>query len=309
MKFVHQTLSLNKIDFEDQTFCLSYPCRASNLLPSIDLVGIIHPPVLRQKEDRYQIVCGRGRLEAARQLGHQEVVCKVLPGWVDDLTCLAISFEENVTTRGFNLVEKALVVEKFLDYLPDEEVIQHILPRLGLAPRYQHLEFLKQLGFLEEEAKELLVAEVLNPQVAVKLLEWDEESRKDFICLIRQLRPSFSRQREIYEILADLARKEEISVKDLIDEEARDIVADERLNPPQKVEKLFQRLRKRLYPTLSRHEAHYQKVARKLAPYGLRLKASPSFEKDSWQIEIKVKKLSELKEKWPEIAALLAELA
>ncbi len=309
MRFEHRLLSLAEIDFDDQTFCLSFPCRALNLTSSIDLVGIIHPPVVRERPESYQIVCGRGRLEAARKLGHQEVICKVLPAWVDDLTCLSISFEENVTSRGFNLVEKALVVEKFLNYLPDQEVLKNLLPRLGYAPHYQHLEFLRKISFLEEKAKELLVLEILNPLVAVKLLELEEENRKAFLDLIEKLKPSFSRQKQLLELLLDLARKEERQVKELLREpEIIQLLEAERLPAPQKTERLYQHLKKRLYPTFSLYEARYQKTAQRLAKFGLRLKASPSFEKDNWQVEFEIQRLSQLKEKWPEIAKVLEEL-
>ena len=310
MKFEHRSLPLNLIDFEDQTFCLSFPCRASNLVASIDLVGIINPPVVRERAGLYQIVCGRGRLEAARKLGHHEVVCKVLPPWVDDLACLSISFEENITTRGFNLVEKALVVERFLNYLPDEEVMENLLPRLGFSPRPQNLEFLKGINFLEEKAKELLAAEELNPQVAQRLLGLDEESRRAFLSLVEALRPSFSRQREILEILLDLSRREEKSLGELLKEpQVAEILAEERLNPREKSERVFKLLRQRLYPHLSAREEAFKKVSQRLSALGLRLKASPFFEKDSWQVEFQLNKLSELKEKWPRILAHLEELA
>ena len=309
MKFEHRLVPLKRIIFEDHTFCLSYPCRATNLISSIDLVGIINPPVVREIAEGYQIVCGRGRLEAAQKLGHQEVVCKVLPPWVDDLSCLSISFEENITSRGFNLVEKALVVEKFLNYLPDEEVLKHILPRLGFSSHYHQLEMLQRLNFLEEEAKELLAAEELNPKVALKLLELDEGSRKRFIHLVKDLGLSFGRQREMLELLLDLSRQEEITLKDIFDkEEIRTILEAEKLNPPQKAEKLHNYLRKKIFPHFEAQKDRVENISRRLASQGVRLKPSQAFEKDLWQIELSFRSLSELRERWPEILKELSAL-
>ncbi len=307
MKFTHHNLSLKEIIFDDHTFCLSYPCRAMNLISSIDLVGIINPPVVREKAEGYQIVCGRGRLEAARKLGHQKTICKVLPSWVDDLSCLAIAFEENITTRGFNLMEKALVVEKFLNYLPDEEVIRQILPRLGFSPHYHHFETLQKINFLEEEAKRLLVTEKLNPQIAVKLLDWEEKSRQKFLELIQKLQLSFSRQREIFELLEDWRRKKEISPDEALkSKEIEKILVDERLNPPQKAEKIHQILREKLYPTLEERRKRLETINQKLSLQGVRLRPSPSFEKNHWHLELVFRDIKELEKKWPEILAQLS---
>jgi len=309
LKFTHRSLPLKEIVFDDHTFCLSYPCRAMNLISSIDLVGIINPPVVREVAEGYQIVCGRGRLEAARKLGHAETICKVLPPWVDDLSCLAIAFEENITTRGFNLVEKALVVEKFLNYLPDEEVIKNVLPRLGLKPHYHHLETLQKINFLEDEAKKLLATEELNPQVAVKLLDWDEKSRQSFLKLVSELRLSFSRQREILELLEDWHRKEGLSPAEILEgEEIRECLIDEKLNPPQKAERLQQILRERLYPTLEEAKKRLETINKKLAREGARLRPSPSFEKNFWRLEVIFQNVQELQEKWPQLLAQLSHL-
>lgn len=210
---------------------------------------------------------------------------------------------------GFNLVEKALVVEKFLNYLPDEEVVRNILPRLGFAPHYQHLETLQKINFLEEEAKKLLASEELNPQVAVKLLEWDEKSRKSFLELLLKLRLSFSRQREIFELLEDWHRKEGLSPAEIIQkEEIRKIIADRKLNPPQKAERLHQILREKIYPHLEKARKHLEILQQRLAREGARLTASPSFEKNFWRLELTFKNLKELQEKWPKVLARLSEL-
>ncbi len=268
-----------------------------NLLSSLDLVGIIHPPVLREGE-RYQIVCGRGRLEAAKELGFQQITCKVLPRWIDDLTCLMISFEENITTRGFNLVEKALVVEKFQNYLPDEEIIKNILPRLEIAPSYRNFEFLQKIAFLEEEAKEMILDGHLNPKVAVKLLELSETEREAVLKLFRQLLPSSSRQKEIFELLQDLTRREEKDLLTLLEEpEIRSLLTDQKLNPPQKTEKLYALLKKRLMPHLKALEEEFRKLAHRFVSLGAKVKSPPGFEKENFLLELEFKDLEELRQK------------
>lgn len=306
MNFKHQRLSLKSIDFEDQTFCLSYPCRAQNLLDSIDLIGIIHPPIVRKRGEKFQIVCGRGRLSAAQKLGLLEVTCKVLPYWIDDLTCLTISFEENITSRGFNVIEQALVVEKFLHYLSEEDVMRHILPRLGYRPAYKNLQFLVSLNFLEEEIKELLSKEDISPQVAVKLLELDEADRRELVRVFAILRPGRNRQRQILEFLMDWSRKEDKPLREILAlPRIQKILEDERLNPPQKTEKLYTLLRQQLMPHLSAKERAFKEWARRLTGKGIRLLPPPAFEKDTHFLQLEFRDLEDLAQKWRELARKL----
>ncbi len=308
MNFKHHRISLKEIDFEDQTFCLSYPCRAQNLLDSIDLVGIIHPPILRRQGKKYQIVCGRGRLSAAQILGLPQVVCKVLPLWIDDLTCLTISFEENLTSRGFNVIEQALVVEKFLHYLPEEEVLREFLPRLGYSPAYKNLQFLVSLNFLEEEIKKLLAQEDLSPQVAVRLLELEEEDRQALVHLFTELKPGRNRQRQILEALLDLSKREECPLRGFLKSPALvKILTDPKLNPPQKTEKVYATLRRYLWPRLTAREEEFQRLASTLSAPGIRVLPSPSFEKDTHLLEVEFKDLKDLREKWERLALVLAK--
>ena len=297
MNFPYQSVKLEEIDFDDLSFSFSYPSRAPLLRDSLDLIGLIHPPVVRQQAS-YQIICGRGRLLAAKELGVKEITCKVLPSWIDDLTCLAIAFEENITVRELNLVEKALVVEKFQAYLPDEEIVEKILPRLGFSGSYKNLEFLQKINFLWPEAKEMLVKGELNPKAAVRLLDLEEEDAKEVFRLFKNIRPSSNRQRQILELLEDLSRREEKKIVSLLtDPQVQKILEDQKLNPPQKTERLFALLRRRLMPHLTEKEKEVQKLAQALARFGMRLKWLPSFEKDNFSVELEFKDFQEFLEK------------
>ncbi len=275
-------------------------------MDSIDLIGIINPPIVRKKKEKYQIICGRKRLLAANDLGLKKVLCKVVPSWIDDLTCLTIAFEENLTARGFNLIEQALVVEKFLHYLSEEEVINNILPKLGYGAAYKNLEFLIKLNFLEEDLKVLIFRESLSSHVAIKLLSFEEKDRKAIVDLFLILKPSVSRQRQILEMLEDLSCREEKSIRELLEtSEIQEILTNEKLNSPQKTEKLYNLLRKRLFPRLTEREEAFRKWANKFSEIGIRIFPSQSFEKDSYLLQLEFKDQEDLFKKWQEFGKKL----
>ncbi|WP_456370488.1 ParB/RepB/Spo0J family partition protein [Thermodesulfatator atlanticus] len=301
-------IELTQIDFEDRTFCVSYPERAELLRESIDLVGIIHPPVLRPKSTAFQIISGRGRLIAAKTLGIKKTFCRILPGWTDDLTCLSLCCEENITSRGLNLVEKAQAVEKFRGYLSDKEVIEKVLPRLGFPAHHYHLELLEKIAFLEEEGKKLLVEERLNPKAVLKLFSFDEKGRRKILAIFREIPFSSSRQRIFLEMLEDLSRKEKKSVVEILEDRTfQALLADQDLSPQQKTEALFAFLHKLLNPRIWEREERFKKLAARLREVGVKISPSPGFEKDEYSLTFNFKNPDELEQKWEKIKTILNE--
>ena len=110
-----QKISLHTIDFSDRTFSVNFLPDLARLRSSIREVGLIHPVLLREMSNRYQIVSGFRRLAVFQELGSHEVDSRVLgESELDDLKLFSLSLHENLTTRGFNSVEKAIVLEKLV---------------------------------------------------------------------------------------------------------------------------------------------------------------------------------------------------
>jgi len=162
------------------------------------------------------------------------------------------------------------------------------------------------LNFLEEEIKELLAQEDLSPQVAVRLLELEEEDRQALVNLFTELKPGRNRQRQILEALLDLSKREQCSIKEFLNRPSLiKILTDPKLNPPQKTEKIYATLRRYLWPRLSAREEEFQRLAHRLSAPGIKLLPSPSFEKDTHLLQIEFKDLKDLREKWENLATVL----
>ncbi|AEH43954.1 ParB domain protein nuclease [Thermodesulfatator indicus DSM 15286] len=308
MKIDLKSVSLQEVLFEDETFAISYPPRVVFLIESIKRIGIINPPILRPSPRGLQIVSGRGRLEAARELKIEKVTCNVLPYETGDTFCLDLVIEENLTSRGLNLVEKALVVRKYHTYLTDERIIKEVLPRLGFAPHYHHFEVLKAIASLGDMAWNFLIENRLNPKVAVKLAGLDKVNQKKFLEILSKLKLSSSRQRLFWEMLEDLSRKKAQSFKQIIEEiSVTSLLNEERLSPHQKTEKLFKQLAKELMPVYSAREAKIKKISSRLHELGAKIKFTPFLEKDSMCLEINFKSAEEIEKKWPKIREIIGE--
>ncbi len=302
----YRSIPIEEIDLEDHTFVISFGFDLTPLKASIDLLGIINPPTLRQKDPRsYQVVTGYKRLLCARELGLARVSCLILPPLIDDLCALMIVLHENLCGRGLNLVEKAHLTLRFLDYLPEEEVLKGILPALGFKPHPRNLEFLRTVAFLELPLKEALAQGRLNENIVPDLLQLSEEERQAVFELFKKISPSYSRQREILEMLRDLAQIEGHPVHEIITSpEANQILISD-LSPKERGERFFYWLKRRRYPRLSELEERFMDFCRRLKSPGIRIKPPPAFESDECTLSLSFRNMDDLENKWRQFAQCL----
>jgi ParB family transcriptional regulator, chromosome partitioning protein len=84
-----------------------------DLLISIKQKGLINPPLVRLKEDHYELVAGHRRLEACKLLGWQNITCHIVD--VDDKSAYEISLIENVQQKTMSPIEEARAFKEYVD--------------------------------------------------------------------------------------------------------------------------------------------------------------------------------------------------
>lgn len=80
------------------------------LTDSVKSQGVIQAITVRRVGDRYEIVAGRRRFEAASQAGLETVPAVVKD--LDDLEAINLSFQENLARQNLSIAEQALVFER-----------------------------------------------------------------------------------------------------------------------------------------------------------------------------------------------------
>lgn len=93
-----------------RTFCREEGLQG--LADSMEEVGLLSPVLVRQVEDRYELVAGRRRYEAARIRGQKTVPAVVLSS---ELSVLQIQLVENLQREDLNPIDKAHAVKAFMD--------------------------------------------------------------------------------------------------------------------------------------------------------------------------------------------------
>ena len=106
-------------------------------------------------------------------------------------------------------------------------------------------------------------------------------------------------QRELAEWLPEIAIRENVSASDIINSEnIQSILKSEKLNNPQKHQKIRDELYKKRFPEYSKLQEKWKKTAASAnpAPSKIRFIPSPAFEKKHLEIRLTIKSAEEAKE-------------
>ena len=151
------------------------------LVQSLEQHGMLQPVVVRQVEDRYQLIVGERRLRAATAAGWTQVPAQVRE--VDDRQVAELAIVENIQRKDLNALEKAASFQQYLQQYgcTQEELAGRIsIDRSTLANLIRLLE-------LPEPVKQALRDGTLSQGHARALLPLgDEREQIDFCARIQR---------------------------------------------------------------------------------------------------------------------------
>ena len=232
-----QEVPLAQIDLAEAAGEMTAAPARERLAASLKEVGLINPPWLRCQPggQRFQVVTGARRLQAAADLGWQEITVRLVPEDTPDFYCLLVHLMDNAFTRGFNLREQAALAVRLLGHCDRETVAARYLPYLGLPPSQAHLARLVKTAGLEAPWQEMAAAGRLALTAAARLADWDPEARAAAWPFLDSLRLSQSKQEEMLDQVALLARREGLSpAAVLARDELRGALADPDRTPQER---------------------------------------------------------------------------
>jgi hypothetical protein len=305
-----QEVPLAQIDASEFAAEMEAAPDLDRLTASLKAVGLINPPWLKPQPGghRFGVVTGTRRLQAAAALGWQEITARLVPADTPDFSCLLVHVMDNAFTREFNLREQADLAVRLLSHTDRETVAARYLPYLGLPPSQAFLSRLIKMAGLETPWQQLAASGRLGLAAAARLADWDEAARAAAWPFWDGLRLSQSKQEELLDQVAILARREGLSpAAVLARDELRRALTDPDRTPQEKTEAVRRHLYVQVYPRLSAaREAFETALARlgwKRTPR-LRLHPPAVFEGPDFQLEIKFRDAPELQQLLAEIARL-----
>ena len=299
MKLI-QKIPLQQIDLSDETFSVNFMPDLQRLRSSIKERGLIQPVLLREKGDRYQIVCGFRRISVYHELVNPEIEARVFKEKeMDDLGLFCVSLHENLTTRGFNTLEKAIALDKLVHYFQIDPIvlIKTFLPLFSLEPHEKILKTYLSLARMENEVKSYILEEEVSRSNIRILSHFNSEDRMALLPLFSALKLGENRLREMLTLLEEISQRDQIRVKDIAHRpEIQAILSQKEFTPSQKTELVKKVLIDFRYPKMRQMEKGFEKKRKDLnLPPHLSLHHQPFFEGGGLRIEFQFETMEEFR--------------
>ncbi|MFZ0450846.1 MAG: ParB N-terminal domain-containing protein [Desulfatiglandaceae bacterium] len=293
-------VSLDRLSPEPGPFAMSYGFELAPLINSLQNIGLVNNPIVTEGEGgAIHIVTGFRRIAAFRAMGKESIGCRMcIQDAIAPPDALLINFFDNLTTRQFNPVEKAMALTRLARYFPREEILARYMSLLDLPLHASVLDtYLSFERDLDESMKQALARGTISESTATALLELVPEERKVVASLFLKLTFNINQQKQLIELLYDNSRISGTSIAEMLEAKPfRDILATPSMNRPQMARTLLALFRSRRFPRLNRAEEVFKKrVAKLQLPPEARIQAPPYFESEIYRMEISFRNGKDLK--------------
>jgi len=293
-----QNIPLQGIDFSDDTFSVNFMPDLQRLRMSIEAVGLIQPVLLKKGKGAYQVVFGFRRIWISKELSMDQIPAIVFEeGEKSDLELFTLSLHENLTSRGFNTVEKAIALQKLTTSfsIPTSEILSIYLPLFSLEPNEKILNTYLALAKMEDEIKAYILKEEVSRFNIRLLAQMSSEDRKVLLHLLTRLKLGENRLREILTLLMEISRRDHKTLREVIDSpELQAILSREEFTSHQRTERVKRVLLHLRHPRMRQREEEFvHRVKTFHLPEGVSLHHSPYFEGKGLKIEFQFESMEE----------------
>lgn len=260
-----QKVRLSEVDLADNTFRITTRTDLDKLVLSIQKLGLLHPPVLKYNPTGYTIICGFRRIAACLSLGWDKVWARILKKSFNHFELAQLTITDNASQRSLNLLETSRAAKLLTDACTDQKQLKKALQDLGLAFIPTAVTKVIKLCQLPSKIQEGILADTLNMSMALELGKLDPEAGETLVDLFGLLKVGLNKQRELLLLLKEIAKREDISIPQLIAEKAfQKILRNDELDRAVKRQKIRFYLRRRRFPSISRAEEKYEKLVKQL---------------------------------------------
>jgi ParB-like chromosome segregation protein Spo0J len=246
----------------------------------------------------YQIIYGFRRISIFQELGKKEIDSTVFKEKeTDDFGLFSLSLHENLTTRGFNTVEKAIALDKLVHRFQIDPIVvmKDYFPLFSLEPNEKILNTYLSLAQMEDEVKEYVLREEVSRYNIRKFSGLTSADRTALLTLFSSLKLGENRLREILTLIEEISGRDHVTAKDIVHRpEIQATLSQKELTPPQKTERIRKSLMELRYPRMRAMEERFEKKRRELGlPSGLSLHHLPFFEGKALRIEFQFETVEE----------------
>ncbi len=253
------TIPLARIDHLNDRFRITTREDIEDLASSIQTSGLISPPSVIETDTGYGIVSGFRRIAACRTLGLPEIFARVLATDTSYLDCLRIAITENALQRPLNLIETSRALQKLSKLSADLRQLAEIASSCGLPTNYAVIRKIRDLCLLPMPVQLGIVNDVIPLAMAGELTNLPHDVAVVIVRLFEQLKLSLNKQREIMMLVTEIARREGISIRQVLGHhKLLQLANSEELDRVQKTRQIRAFLRQWRFPRIVAAKQHFQ---------------------------------------------------
>jgi hypothetical protein len=286
-------MTLQKIPVDDlagqEKYRLSFNRPIGPLVKSIREVGQISPLLCRKTRKGFELFSGHLRVEALRELGKKSALAVVWPGpAISDLQALRIAFFENAMTRGLNIIEQAMAVEKLKGLgVSPREIAAGYLQKAGLPASVAAIETLSSLNGLEQRWKIFFAQKQIGLRHATQLCRLAAADKKA-LEILPALGATASQFREVLDMTDAISKRDRIGIGEILRApDLNSVFQKEKMPALEKLDLLIKHLKKARHPNYHKLNARHQKLLRELKiPGEIKMEPSDYFEGPEYKLEL-----------------------
>ncbi|MBL0731781.1 MAG: ParB N-terminal domain-containing protein [Desulfosarcina sp.] len=304
MHFKEKNIELACIDSEEKTFRITTRAEIDPLAVSIQEIGLITLPILKEKGAKLIIVSGFRRIEACKLLGIVHIKARVLSSEVSDLTSIKIAVAENALQRPLDLIEQARAVHLLWKYFEGDPAPAKIAFGLGLPGNPSIIKKLNDLYNLSSPLQEYVLNKTLSLTIALELGALDKPAGVALADLFDELKASLNKQKEIISLTKEIAFLEDSSILEVLRENGlKKIINSNDLYPEKKdrakkTAEIRSYLKQRRFPVITDYEKNFKKLTKGLRlGNGIKLVPPKNFEGKVYKLTIDFKSHEELEQR------------
>ena len=305
-----ERIALSRIDAADLTFRITTRTDIQSLAASIKAAGLLSPLLLRAKANsQCCIVSGFRRFAACQKLAWPEMEVRILEADTPDLECARYAVTDNAFQRELNPIEISRSLRLLRDHFPHPDRLAEAAAVLGLPGNPSIIRKFLPLCDLPPQIQEGILAESISPVMALELAELDTESGSTLAALFADLRLSLNKQRELVQLLTEIAARDDRSVMDVLKEkDLQQIMGDKEGDRCVKARNIRYYLKKRRFPAITAAEERYGQCVKRLKlGANLRLIPPKDFEGTVYSFQISFSSIPELKDRLADMNRISSE--
>jgi len=308
MRYKADSVRLSRRETDNNRYKITTREDVKSLVASIETAGLVNPPLLLPaKNHTYIIVSGFRRVKACSRLGWARMGARLLSPDIPPEQCALAAIADNCSQRELNLIEMSRAVNLLSDSFADDTTVAAMAVKAGLPVAMPILPKIRALCNLPMPLQQGVVDATLSLPMAERLQRMPAEDAREAFDLFCEIRAGLNVQREILDNAEESARREGVSLKDILRSDAvLQIRVSDEPDRSRKTGQVRKLLKERRYPALSAAEETFK---RQLSSLDLRrdMKLVPpaGFEGPDYSLALKFSSIGQLQKQRDVIDRLL----